>query len=111
MFVPAKRLDGAADCIVVRVVVRERTDGVGDEKVLPSPPPLPLELKAPPAVTVVSAFEYAASELIVSGFVDTVGAADLLPIVGGGCPSFESGSDNLLCEGETSLILRPDGGV
>lgn len=81
---------------MVRVVVRERTEGVGDEKVLPSPPPLPLELKAPPAVTAVSAFEQAVSELIVSGFVDTVGATDLLPAVVGARPSFESGSDNLL---------------
>ena len=64
--------------------MRDRTDGVGDEKVLPSPPPRPFELTAPPPVIVVSAFEYAASELMVSGFVDTVGAADLFPIVGGG---------------------------
>lgn len=94
-------MDGAADCIVVKVVVKERTDGVGDEKVLPSPPPTPFELKAPPAVIVVSAFEYPASELIVSGFVDTVGAADLFPIVGGGCPSLEIGRDDLLWDGET----------
>lgn len=94
-------MDGAADCIVVRVVVKERTDGVGDEKVLPSPPPTPFELNAPPAVTLVSAFEYPASELIVSGLVDTVGAADLFPMVGGVCPSLETGRDNLLCDGET----------
>lgn len=86
--------------MVVRVVVKERTEGVGDEKVLPSPPPTPLELKAPPAVIVVSAFENPASELIVSGSVDTVGAADLFPIVGAGWQSPESGSDVLLGERE-----------
>lgn len=104
-------MDGAVDWIVVRVVVSERTEGVGDEKVLPSPPPLLFELRAPLTVATVSAFEYAVSELMVSGFVDMVGAVDLLPMVGGGCPSFESGSENLLCDGETSLMLRPDGGV
>lgn len=81
---------------MVKVVVRERTDGVGEENVLPSPPPLPIELNAPPAVAFVSAFEWAASESIVSWLVDTVGATDLLPIVGGGCPSLDTGSETLL---------------
>ena len=70
------------DWMVVSVVVRERTDGVGEENVLPSPPPFSFELMAPPVVAVVSAFEYPVSELTVSGLVDTVGAIDLLPIVG-----------------------------
>ena len=42
-FVPPIKLDGAADCIVVSVVVIDRTEGAGDENVLPSPP-RPLEL-------------------------------------------------------------------
>ncbi len=79
---PTNRLDGAEDCMVVRVVVRDRTDGAGDENVLPSPPPLLLELSALPTVIAVPAFEVAISELTVSGFVESVGAADLLLIVG-----------------------------
>lgn len=75
-------MEGAVDCIVVNVVVIDLTDGVGEENVLPSPPPTPLELTAPPTVAVVPAFECAASE-IVSGLVDTVGAVDRLLVVGG----------------------------
>ena len=30
--------EGAVDCTVVRVVVRERSEGAGDENVLPPPP-------------------------------------------------------------------------
>ena len=86
--------------MVVNVVVIDLTDGAGEENVLPSPPPTPLELTAPPAVAVVPAFECAASE-IVSGLVDKVGAADWLPIVGGCCPSCDTGRDILLCVGET----------
>ena len=90
-WVPAgMRAEGAADCIVVSVVVRERTDGAGDEKVLPSPPVLPLELMAPPAVALEMAFDCAASECTVSVFVATVGAADLLLTVGGIWPSLEA---------------------
>jgi len=65
--------------------VRERTEGAGEEKVLPSPPVRPLELNAPPAVTVVPVFELAVavSELTVSLVVETVGAADFLLIVCG----------------------------
>jgi hypothetical protein len=44
---------GAAECMVVRVVVKERTDGAGDEKVL-SPWPV---LIPPPIVADVSAAE------------------------------------------------------
>ena len=66
------------------VVVRERSEGAGDENVLPSPPPWKLELRAPPVVAIVPAFDTAPSELTVSGLVDTVGAADLVLIVGAG---------------------------
>ena len=55
-------MEGAADCMVVSVVVRDRTDGAGDEKVLPSPPVIPLELMAPPPVALEIAFDCAASE-------------------------------------------------
>lgn len=43
-----------------------------------------------------------------SGFVATVGAADLLLIVGGCWLSLDVGRDCLLCVGETKLMLRPD---
>lgn len=76
---------GAADCIVVRVVVNDRTEGAGEEKVLPSPP-APCELTAPPAVVTVPALDCAVSDCVVSGFVDSVGAADLLPLACEGLP-------------------------
>jgi hypothetical protein len=79
---PLRRFDGAVDCIVVKVVESDLTEGAGDEKVLPSPPPIPFELTAPPTVAVVPAFEFVASERV-SLFVDIVGAIDFLPIVGG----------------------------
>jgi hypothetical protein len=61
-------------------VVNERTDGAGDEKVLPSPPPR--ELIPPPAVAIVPALEYAASEMAVSPFVEMVGAVDFALVAG-----------------------------
>ena len=87
--------------MVVRVVVKERTDGAGEENVLPSPPPTPLVLKAPPAVVVVPAFECAASEWVVSGFVETVGAADLFPALGCGWSVEETSSERLLSVGDS----------
>lgn len=78
--------DGAADCTVVNVVVNERTDGAGDENVLPSPPPY-----TPPfPVTVVPAFEYPASDRVVSPFVDSV---DLALLPGIFCSDIEACSD------------------
>lgn len=57
------------------MVVKDRTDGAGDEKVLPSPPSW--ELSPPPPVANVPAlWEYAASEVAVSPLVETVGAVD-----------------------------------
>lgn len=96
---------------MVKVVASDRTEGAGDEKVLPSPPPMPLELTVAPNVAVVPAFEVAASELTVSAFVARVGAVDLLLMVGACCPSWDAGKDTLLCEGDMLLTLRPDGGV
>ena len=71
-----------ADWMVVSVVVKERTEGAGEEKVLSAPRPAP-------AVPVVAspedgACEPAASEWALS---DIVAAVDLVPIVGGGKPS------------------------
>lgn len=80
--------DGAADCTVVRVVVRDRTDGAGEEKVLPSPPPL--ELMPPPAVADVPALENAVSDIVASPFVERVGATDFLPFAMGCCSWLES---------------------
>ena len=65
---------------MVRVVVKERTDGAGDENVLPSPPPT--QLNPPPVVAIVPALEFAASESVVSPFVDRVGAVDFTPVIG-----------------------------
>jgi hypothetical protein len=59
--------EGALDCIVVKVVVRECSDPCGEEKVLPPPTKL---------LVPVSAFDRA--EWTVSGTVATVGAVDLL---------------------------------
>ena len=103
LFAPWRRLEGAADWMVVRVVVRERTEGAGDEKVLPSPPVWPLELRPPPTVTAVPAFEstVGVSEMTVSFVVETVGALDFLLMACGCGPSQETGMDSLLCEGET----------
>lgn len=62
------------------MVVSDRTDGAGEEKVLPSPPPC--ELIPPPTVAIVPAFEYAASEIAVSPFVEIVGAVDFALVAG-----------------------------
>ena len=48
--------------MVVRVVVKDRTDGAGEENVLPSPPPRPLEAIVPPPVVQVPAFDRSASD-------------------------------------------------
>ena len=87
----------AAEWIVVRVVVKDRTDGAGEENVLSAPR---VELM-PPAVAFVACpdegvCEGATSERAVSGSVDIVGAVDLLPIVGGACSSSEERKDSLV---------------
>lgn len=88
--------------MVVSVVVRDCWDWFGEEKVLFLPAPS-IELKAPPAVVVVRAREYPASECTVSGFVVTVGAADLLPASGASTPALFGMDDEKLprcaCEG------------
>lgn len=83
--------DGAVDWTVVRVVVSERTDGAGEENVLPSPPPW--EPTAQPEVTAVPALELAASDMVVSAFVESVGAADFVPIVEACCSKPDSEND------------------
>ena len=87
-------MEGAADWTVVRVVANERTDGAGDENVLPSPP------SALAAVPLVPAFDCAASDTAVSPLVDIVGALDLLLVAGGAFPSLEVGRDCLLWAGD-----------
>lgn len=98
-----------AECIVVRVVVRDRTDGAGEENVLSFPRP---ELTLHPAVVAPSAEEAApcegaASECAIS--VDIVAAVDLLPIVGGGPPSSEMLAECLLRFKDELLIVSPVG--
>lgn len=101
---------GAAECIVVSVVVRDRTDGAGDEKVLsPWPEPTP-----PPTVADVSTADGASSEGGVSECgpsVDIVGAADLFPMVGGCCPSSDMLAEGLLPRSDSVLIELPVGTV
>jgi hypothetical protein len=75
----------AMDWIVVRVVVSERIEGEGEEKVL-SPPRR--DSKPPFAVRLVPAsdeapWDGAVMERDVSWSVETVGAMDLPPVVGG----------------------------
>ena len=73
------RLAGPVDCTVVKVVARDRTDGAGDENVLPAPP---WELMAPPAVLLVLAADESAlvdravSEWVFSGSAKTADAPD-----------------------------------
>lgn len=70
---PPSAFEGAVDCIVVRVVVSERSEWFGDEKVLL----LPRLLKP------VSALDL--PEWTVSGLVATVGAVDLLLLASARC--------------------------
>lgn len=92
------------------MVVRDRTDGAGEEKVLSFPRP---ELTLQPTVVAPSAeeaapFEGAASECATS--VDFV-AVDLLPIVGGGPPSSDMLTECLLRFKDELLIVHPVGTV
>jgi hypothetical protein len=75
-------VEGAVECTVVRVVVMDRIEGAGDEKVLPSPPPWVLNPSVP--VVNVPALEYAASENAASPLVEIVGAADFALVRGAG---------------------------
>lgn len=101
----------AADCIVVRVVVIDRTDGAGEEKVLSCPL---AELTPPPTVPVVAspddaACDGATSECATS--VPIVPAIDLFPIVGGGRPSSDDLSESLLRPRDAELIVFSVGSV
>ena len=91
---------GPIDWIVVSVVVRDRTEGAGDEKVLS--PPL-RESRPPVAVRLVPATEEAMwdgalMEWPPSWSVDTVGAMDVAPAVRGALPSPDE-----LCEARLSV--------
>lgn len=70
----------------------------------------------PPIVAFVAspedgACDGAASERAVSGSVDIVAAVDLLPIVGGACPSCDDLTESLLRFNEGVLIDTPVGPV
>lgn len=103
---------GAADCMVVRVVVIDRTDGAGEENVLSAPRP---EVPYPIVAFVPSpddgACDGAASECAFSASVDIVAAIDLFPIVGGGRPSSDDRTDCLLCRIDDVLMELPVGTV
>ena len=77
---------GAWDWMVVKVVVIERTDGAGEEKVLFRSP----SVLAP--VVPVPAPDVATSEIAVSAVVPNVGALDL------GCAEMSYETECLLCE-------------
>lgn len=76
----------------MRVVVRDRAEWLEDEKMLPAPPECD-DIPAPPAPLLIQDFDCAVSELIVSGFVASVGAADLLLSSRCCCPSSLTGKD------------------
>lgn len=99
--------------MVVRVVVRDLTDGAGDENVLSAP--LPVVLIPPPVVAIVPSPEeaqcdLAASECGTSCSVDKVGATDLFPSVGAR-PSREERKEDRLCSAEEPLVVTPVGAV
>lgn len=94
---------------MVRVVVRDRTEGAGEENVLS-----PLrESRPPPAVRLVpvtdeAMCEGAWMEWVASWSVDMVGAADMPPAVGGAVSSADVPPEELLLranEGSESLAL------
>ena len=96
------------DCMVVRVVARDRTDGAGDEKVLS--PPLrdsrpPLAVRLVPAIDDAPC-EGAMTEWWASWSVETVGAIDLPPAVGGGRPSLEARGE-MLWSTDVALDVTP----
>jgi len=102
---------GAAECIVVRVVVKDWTDGAGDENVLSAPGP---ELTPQPTVVFVpspddAACDCAASECAIS--VDIVAAIGLFPIVGGDSPSSDDQTENSLRFKDDELLVFPGGPV
>jgi hypothetical protein len=94
-------VEGAVDCMVVRVVVRERSDGAGDENVLPPPAVTPVRPSDDPALD---------DLVVVSGLVERVGAADLL-LKGGALWLSADGGGDSLPPTEERLPVRPDGGA
>lgn len=96
-----------AVCMVVKVVARERTDGAGDEKVLSALRPFAVQLV--PA-TDDTAWEGAVTDRDVSCSVETVGAIDRPPSVGGGKPSVDILTDS--ARASVSIVevlpLRPE---
>lgn len=102
----------AVECTVVRVVVNERNDGAGDEKVL-SPS---LIMLGPPMVGVVPSAEDAACDCAATDraafrSVDTVGALDLYPTVWDGRSSIDDPNEGSPLRLAEALAVRPVGVV
>jgi hypothetical protein len=95
---------GATVCIVVSVVVSDRTDGAGEEKVL-SPPLRPFAVRLVPASDA-SPCEGAIMERHVPCSVDTVGAIERLPVVGGGCSSPDNRTESVWSRDDTLVNRR-----
>lgn len=99
---------GPTDWIVVKVVVKDRTDGAGEEKVLS--PPL-RESRPPPAVRLVpvtddAMCEGAWMEWLVSWSVDMVGAIDIPPAVGGAGSSADAPFEDWLLRANEGSDIR-----
>lgn len=95
---------GATVCIVVSVVVSDLTDGAGEEKVL-SPPLRPLAVRLVPASDD-SPWEGASIERTVSCSVETVGAIERPPVVGGGRSSLDDLTESDLPREDTLADRR-----
>lgn len=95
----------ATDWTVVRVVVRERTEGAGEEKVLLMPPSVLA------AVALVPALDPAASLIAVSAVVESVGGLETAFLPKEWCSSGDACSDSLLSEGRLMRDADSDRGV
>lgn len=81
--------------MVVKVVANDSCEFLGELKVLFARPPYA------PSVYVVPEREYPVSDCIVSAFVASVGAVDLLLLIGTACPLVASSY-------EAKLLTRPE---
>lgn len=94
--------------MVVSVVVKDRTEGAGEENVLSAPL---VELMPPPIVVLVHPPDEAPCDRAATEWAAScsVGANDLLPMVGGGAPSSEDLKDLLLLLSDEMLPVLPVG--
>lgn len=90
--------------MVVRVVVMDRSDGEGEEKVLSLSPSVRVAVVVVPLVPVVPTPDLAVSEMVVSAVVPMVGARDL----GGPCPSCDNVNETFSLEFELCLEVGED---